>query len=67
MSGGKFKRVLNAREVLALAFGAMIGWGRVVLIWTLLGLGFYLWARAAHAEEASRIVNQELRTGHSDN
>jgi basic amino acid/polyamine antiporter, APA family len=28
---GQFKRVLNAREVLALAFGAMIGWGWVVL------------------------------------
>ncbi len=28
---GQFKRVLNAGEVLALAFGAMIGWGWVVL------------------------------------
>ncbi len=31
MTEGKFKRVLNAKEVLALAFGAMIGWGWVVL------------------------------------
>ncbi|MBT8437470.1 MAG: amino acid permease, partial [Gammaproteobacteria bacterium] len=31
VSDGKFKRVLNGKEVLALAFGAMIGWGWVVL------------------------------------
>ncbi len=31
MSKGKFERVLKRREVLALAFGAMIGWGWVVL------------------------------------
>lgn len=31
MSEGKFARVLDTREVLALAFGAMIGWGWVVL------------------------------------
>ncbi len=31
MSDGKFQRVLKSREVLALAFGAMIGWGWVVL------------------------------------
>ena len=31
MSQGKFVRVLDTREVLALAFGAMIGWGWVVL------------------------------------
>ena len=31
MSQGKFVRVLDMREVLALAFGAMIGWGWVVL------------------------------------
>lgn len=28
---GKFQRVLNSRDVLALAFGAMVGWGWVVL------------------------------------
>lgn len=31
MSQGKLERVLDTREVLALAFGAMIGWGWVVL------------------------------------
>lgn len=31
MSQGNFERVLNKKEVLALAFGAMIGWGWVVL------------------------------------
>ncbi|MCB1816204.1 MAG: amino acid permease, partial [Candidatus Competibacteraceae bacterium] len=31
MSQGHFERVLNNKEVLALAFGAMIGWGWVVL------------------------------------
>lgn len=31
MAQGKFERVLDTREVLALAFGAMIGWGWVVL------------------------------------
>jgi amino acid transporter len=31
MSQGKFERVLDKREVIALAFGAMIGWGWVVL------------------------------------
>lgn len=31
MANGKFERVLDSREVLALAFGAMIGWGWVVL------------------------------------
>jgi amino acid transporter len=31
MSQGNFVRVLNNKEVLALAFGAMIGWGWVVL------------------------------------
>lgn len=31
MSQGQFVRVLNSKEVLALAFGAMIGWGWVVL------------------------------------
>ncbi len=28
---GQFQRVLGAKDVLALAFGAMIGWGWVVL------------------------------------
>lgn len=31
MADGKFERVLDTKEVLALAFGAMIGWGWVVL------------------------------------
>lgn len=31
MADGKFQRVLDTKEVLALAFGAMIGWGWVVL------------------------------------
>jgi len=34
--------------------------------WGLLGLMFYLWARTVHAGESSRIVMQELETGHSD-
>lgn len=34
MSHGRFVRVLNGKEVLALAFGAMIGWGWVVLAGT---------------------------------
>ncbi|WP_340109214.1 APC family permease [Pikeienuella sp. HZG-20] len=34
MSQGKFVRVLDSKEVLALAFGAMIGWGWVVLAGT---------------------------------
>jgi amino acid transporter len=34
--------------------------------WALLGLGFYLWARAAHPGESAAVVNQELTTGHSD-
>jgi len=34
--------------------------------WTLLGLGFYLWARAMHPGESDAILLQELRTGHSD-
>ena len=38
----------------------------IVLAWTILGVIFYLWARATHAEEANRIVQRELRTGHSD-
>lgn len=31
MAEGKFEKVLDSKEVLALAFGAMIGWGWVVL------------------------------------
>ncbi len=31
MSQGKFEKVLKSKDVLALAFGAMIGWGWVVL------------------------------------
>ena len=31
MSGGQFIRVIRRREVLALAFGAMIGWSWVAL------------------------------------
>jgi amino acid transporter len=38
----------------------------IVLLWTLLGIVFYLWTRATHAAETSKIMQQELRTGHSD-
>ncbi len=38
----------------------------IVLVWVVLGLAFYLWARAAHAAEADAIVRRELETGHSD-
>ena len=38
----------------------------IVLAWTILGVIFYLWARTTHAEEAERIMQQELRSGHSD-
>lgn len=38
----------------------------IVLAWVILGVVFYLWARTTHAEEANRIVQQELRSGHSD-
>ena len=31
MSEGKFERVLGAKDAIALAFGAMVGWGWVVL------------------------------------
>ena len=31
MSGGQFVRVIRRKEVLALAFGAMIGWSWVAL------------------------------------
>jgi hypothetical protein len=34
--------------------------------WALLGLGFYLWARAVHPGESAAVVHQELATGHSD-
>jgi len=39
----------------------------IVLVWSTLGVVFYLWARATHANEANLIIQQELRTGHSDN
>lgn len=38
----------------------------IVLLWTLLGVVFYLWTRATHAAETGKIMQQELRTGHSD-
>lgn len=34
--------------------------------WAAVGLAFYLWARAVHGGASSRIVAQELRSGHSD-
>jgi basic amino acid/polyamine antiporter, APA family len=34
--------------------------------WTVIGVGFYLWARAVHPGESEAIVVQELTTGHSD-
>ena len=38
----------------------------IVLVWTVLGLIFYLWARSMHASEYRQILKQELKTGHSD-
>lgn len=38
----------------------------MVLIWSVLGIGFYLWARTAHSAEATRVVMEELKSGHSD-
>jgi amino acid transporter len=38
----------------------------IVLIWTTLGLVFYLRARLTHSTEVNQIINQELKTGHSD-
>ncbi len=40
-------------------------WG-MVGGWCLLGLMFYLWARAVHSGDSAQIVMQELQTGHSD-
>ncbi|MCB1373743.1 MAG: amino acid permease [Rhodobacteraceae bacterium] len=34
--------------------------------WAVIGLGFYLWARAVHPGESAHVVSQELLTGHSD-
>jgi amino acid transporter len=38
----------------------------IVLVWTLVGVIFYLWARALHADEVDSIMRLELRTAHSD-
>ena len=38
----------------------------MVLIWSLVGLVFYLWARTAHSGESDQVVMQELKTGPSD-
>ncbi len=38
----------------------------IVLGWSALGVGFYLWARTVHGAEATHVVMQELKTGHSD-
>ena len=38
----------------------------MVLAWSGLGLAFYLWARATHGAEATRVVMQEIESGHSD-
>ena len=38
----------------------------IVLLWTLLGVVFYLWARATHARESQDIMRQQPDTGHSD-
>jgi hypothetical protein len=38
----------------------------MVLVWCILGVGFYLWARTAHGPVATRVVMEELKTGHSD-
>ncbi len=38
----------------------------LVLSWTALGAVFYLWARFTHGADAAQILDQELKTGHSD-
>lgn len=38
----------------------------IVLTWTILGLGFFLWARSVHAAESGEIMQRELASGHSD-
>lgn len=38
----------------------------MVLGWCALGLAFYLWARTLHGAEATHVVMEELKTGHSD-
>ncbi|MDQ2696995.1 MAG: APC family permease [Pseudomonadota bacterium] len=38
----------------------------IFLGWSLIGVVFYLWARARHGREADQVVRQELSTGHSD-
>jgi amino acid transporter len=49
-SEGKFRRVLGSRDVLALAFGAMVGWG-----WVVLAGGWVITAGAAGAMIAFAI------------
>ncbi len=50
MSDSKFQRVLGSQDILALAFGAMIGWG-----WVVLAGGWVLTAGAAGAMLAFAI------------
>jgi amino acid transporter len=38
----------------------------IVLVWTLIGVIFYLWARALHADEVDRIMRLELRPANND-
>ena len=41
-------------------------WG-IVLVGVLMGCVFYVWARILHGrQEAAQLLDQELRTGHSD-
>ncbi len=34
--------------------------------WTLLGVVFYMWARAVYGDDSYEIIKHELETGHSD-
>jgi len=52
---GQFKRVLSQREVLALAFGVMVGWG-----WVALAGGWVLSAGAMGERELGFVPSQPL-------
>jgi amino acid transporter len=38
----------------------------IVGVWVILGIAFYAWAITRHGEEAHRIIDAELRAGHTD-
>ncbi len=56
MAEGKFERVLDSREALALAFGAMVGWGWVVLAGSWVNSAGALGAMAAFAIGGFAVV-----------